>query len=317
MPITGRTTLTETETRLAAFARRPRRGVFAAVFAIAAIGWFYLALIIVDMIPAMDMSRLGPGMKVFNVFNDFGKLDEVGLALLAAICQPADMAGHFAMPGAAPWGAFDLLLVFLMWVMMALAMMLPTAAPMVAAYGEVAARRRAAGEAAASPFFVAAGYMAVWSAFGAVATLAQWGLTELKALSPEVMAPASLVFASTTLVAAGIYQFTPAKHACLAHCQAPLAFFEARPSDTFRRVFALGIEQGTFCVGCCWALMAVMFAVGLMNILWIAVLAIVMGVEKAIPSFTLTRIIGAVLIAWGTALFLLSEGGRNLLEGLI
>lgn len=316
MSIGTEQTLTGPERRLADFSRRPQRGVLLAIVVVAGIGWIYMAAMIYGMLPEMDMGELGPGMGLFNIFNEFGKLDEVGRTLLAAICRPETMEGHFGMPGAGPWGIVDLALVFVMWVMMALAMMLPTAAPMVATYAEVAAEHRERGEKVASPLWVAAGYLSVWILFGFIATLAQWGLVTLKAMSPVVMTPANLVFASTTLVAAGIYQFTPAKYACLAHCQAPLPYFKARWADTFVGVFKLGIEQGTFCVGCCAALMGVMFAVGVMNVLWIAVLAMIMGIEKLVPSFTLTRSIGIGLIGWGLLLFFASDGGQALLGRL-
>ena len=310
------TGLSTAEEKLAQFSRRPQRGVLAAIVVIAGLGWIYLAAMVFDMLPEMDMNTLGPGMGFFNLFNDFGKLDAVGRELLSAICRPETMEGHFGMPSAAAWSLGDLVLVFAMWVMMALAMMLPTAAPMIATYADLAAEHRAAGEKAVSPLVVAAGYLSIWIAFGAFATLAQWGLVALKAMSPALMTPANIVFASTTLVAAGIYQFTPAKFACLAHCQAPLPYFQARWTDTFAGVFRLGFEQGTFCVGCCWALMAVMFAVGVMNILWIAVLAIIMGIEKAVPSFALTRTIGIALMAWGAALFLTSDAGSAVIGRL-
>ena len=289
-----------------AILRRPALVVYVAVGSLAAIGWTYLAAMVAAMVPAMDMAELGPGMQVFNAFNLFSGLSPELRAALAALCLPTS-ATSFGMPAASGWGALDLALVFVMWVMMVLAMMLPTAAPMLAA---VAGRAEAAGARSAVPTLGAAlGYLTVWSAFAAIATLAQWGLTAAGAVSP-MMAPATTVFAGTVLVAAGIYQFTPAKRACLRRCRRPVRLAGGRTGG-----FRVGLEHGVLCFGCCWALMAVMFATGIMNVLWIAVLSIVMVVERTVFTDGIPYVIGMSLLVWGMTVLAVGAPGQALLTG--
>lgn len=293
---------------LAWLARRPRLTVTLTVVVLAGLGWVYLLAMVADMVADMEMSALGPGMGVFNLFNNFSGLDATARAALAAICAPA-LGGHFGMPSAGPWDIVDYLLVLTMWVMMVMAMMLPTAAPMLATYADIADTASAKGRRVAPVFVLVAGYLTVWFAFAAVASLAQWGLTALQAMTP-MMAPASLVLAGTTLLAAGLYQFTPAKFACLTRCQSPMPYFFTRWRDDAAGVYRLGLEQGVFCFGCCWALMAVMFAVGVMNVVWIAILGAVMALEKLVVSVWVPRILGVLFFAWGCAILLLIEPVR-------
>lgn len=293
---------------LNALARRPRGAVFLAVGVAALAGWAYLAAMVTAMVPVMDMSELGPGMGAFNQFSIFAGLPAEARAALAALCLP-EGAATFGMPVDGTWSAGDAGLVFVMWVMMALAMMLPSAAPMIATYSEqpclIAGR-----DARALPVVILAlGYLSVWVAYAIVATTAQGGLTALRLVSP-MMAPASLVLAGTTLIAAGIYQFTPAKLACLMRCRRPVAFFVDRvPADYFS-VFRLGVIQGLLCLGCCWALMTVMFAVGIMNVVWIAVLGLLMAVEKTVHAMWVPRAVGVLLLLWGSLLLAVSDAGR-------
>ncbi len=294
---------------LAWFALRPRLTVMLLVVITAGIGWAYLAIMVAVMVPDMDMGALGPGMSVFNAFNNFSGLDAVARAALVALCSPGTGAS-FGMPATGAWGFVDVALVFLMWVMMAFAMMLPTAAPMLAAYAGLAQKARAEGQKAAPVVILAAGYLCIWGAFAVVATLVQWGLTELRAMTP-MMAPASLVLAGTTLIAAGIYQFTPAKNACLVRCQTPLPFFLSNWRQDVVGVFRLGLDQGTLCFGCCWALMTVMFAVGVMNIVWIAILGVLMTIEKMVINPWVPRAIGLTFLVWGGAVLMMAEPIRR------
>lgn len=296
---------------LKAFARRPRIAVFAAVALAALAGWVYLAAMVAAMVPVMDMSELGPGMAVFNVFNIFAGLPAEARAALAVICLPEGTV-TFGMPANAIWSTGDAALVFTMWVMMALAMMLPSAAPMIATYSEQP-RLVAGHEGRILPVLaLTLGYLAVWVVFSAAATAAQGVLGAMRLISP-MMAPATLVLAGTTLVAAGVYQFTPAKLACLARCRRPLPFFLARVPATHGEVFRLGLVQGLLCLGCCWALMTVMFAVGIMNVVWIAVLGLLMAIEKTTQATWIPRAVGVFLIVWGGFLLAMSDAGRALL----
>ncbi|MBA5776786.1 DUF2182 domain-containing protein [Stappia sp. F7233] len=293
--------------------RRTRLLVFLSVGAAALIGWIYLGLVVADMLPYMDMAALGPGMGVFNSFNLFAGLPEEARAAIAALCLPTGSEG-FGMPAVSGWGAVDLALVFLMWVMMTLAMMLPSASPMIATYAELAEDRGTSVNRTFNVLAVCAGYLTMWTAYSTVATLAQWGLTEARALSP-MMAPATTILAGTTLLAAGLYQFTGAKQACLVRCQKPRAYFAVNWSDRPAGAYRLGLDQGLFCLGCCWALMSVMFAVGVMNVLWIALLGFVMAVEKIVVSRWLSPAIGVLLIAWGGLMILSSPAGQAWFAG--
>jgi predicted metal-binding membrane protein len=196
--------------------------------------------------------------------------------------------------------ATEALVAALMWVAMVLAMMLPTAAPMVAAAADVADAAARRGEPAASPLAVMAGYLAVWIAFALAAALIQVALTRL-ALLDAAMATASPLFAGAVFLAAGAYQFSTLKDSCVANCRRPVPFFAAErrhPGAGFR----LGLQQGRFCVGCCWAMMLVMFAVGTMNVIWMAGLGMVMAVEKIAGTPRLSRVFGVAMILAGAAI---------------
>ncbi|MCX2722711.1 DUF2182 domain-containing protein [Roseibium salinum] len=259
-------------------------------------GWAYLAAMVADMVPLMDMSEAGPWMGMFNEFNLFRGLSAEARAALAVICLPTGTT--FGMPDPAMTFT-DLGKIFLMWAMMAMAMMLPTATPMLRSYSAETERPGEAGFSSALPVvFAALGYLAVWLGYALVASLAQFLLTKIGALT-DMMAPASLALTTTVLFAAGLYQFTPAKRACLQRCWYPRWVFAGETKDgALAAGFREGLVQGRVCLGCCWAVMTVMFAVGLMNILWIALLGAVMALEKTFPSRVFPVAIGIVLIAW-------------------
>ncbi len=188
-----------------------------------------------------------------------------------------------------------------MWVAMAIAMMLPTAMPMISAYVQICQTASAKSIATVSPLVLIAGYLSVWLVFALSAAIVQTGLIGLMQLSPATVATQGV--ASVLLLGAGFYQFTNLKQACLTKCRAPLNFFFANWSDRRREIFQLGVKQGLFCLGCCWALMLVMFVTGIMNILWMVALSALMVAEKTIPNpDVLRRITGFALIAWGATL---------------
>lgn len=304
-----------TEQSLAELVGRPRVAVMVGVAVLALLGWIYLAAMVADMVPNMDMAELGPGMEAFNAFNLFNGLDAKTRAMLAAICLPNGAQAHFGMPGIGTWSTFDLGLVFFMWLAMSAAMMLPTAAPMILTYAGIARRETEEGKNRPSALYVALGYLTIWGAYSLFATLVQWGLTELGLMS-AMMAPLSIGLAVTALIGAGIYQFTPAKQACLIRCQTPISYMVGHMTSRISGVYKIGLEQGLFCLGCCWALMTVMFAVGVMNVIWIAILALIMGLEKTVYNPWLTRVIGIGLIAWGLGLLFITGYGQIILERL-
>ncbi len=214
-----------------------------------------------------------------------------GLAgALNAICS--------ASLGNVQFSASNIALVTSMWAAMVLAMMVPSAAPMILTYAEIAdtaARKR---EPVVSLLIFAAGYSVVWLGFAAIATLAQLALTRA-ALLDRSMAAASGLFAGAIFIGAGFYQLSALKYACLTQCQRPFPFFFTNWATTPRGVFRLGAKQGLYCVGCCWAMMLVMFAVGVMNVIWMAGLGIVMTIEKIGAGPWFTRAVGVVLIVAG------------------
>jgi predicted metal-binding membrane protein len=183
---------------------------------------------------------------------------------------------------------------------MVFAMMLPTAAPMILTYVEMAEAAARKGEHAASPVVLIAGYGLVWLGFAAAASVLQMALVGAALLDPS-MASTSTLFSGAAFVGAGAYQFSPWKHACLTRCQQPSPFFLASWPDRPRDLFRLGMRQGLYCVGCCWAMMLVIFAVGAMNVIWMAALGFIMAAEKIATTSRFSHAIGAVFATIGIA----------------
>ena len=197
-------------------------------------------------------------------------------------------------------GPYAAVVVFSMWCAMTLAMMLPSAAPMILTYTEIAdtaARKR---ERIVSPFVLAAGYAVVWFGFSVFAALGQMGLTKA-ALIDRGMASASPLLSGAIFVFAGIYQFSVLKHACLTQCRHPFPVFFTNWATTPAGVFKLGLKQGLYCVGCCWAMMLLMFAVGVMNVVWMAALGAAMTIEKISTTMRFSRALGVFFIVAGAA----------------
>ncbi len=200
--------------------------------------------------------------------------------------------------GIASWGATDFGLMFLMWAVMMVGMMLPSASPMILMFAKITRSQVEKDLLGPTGAFVF-GYIVIWTGFSLAATLSQWGLQSAGLLSP-MMASTNSVFAGLVLVAAGVYQWTPLKHACLRHCQTPLGFLMTRWRDGSGGAFRMGLTHGAYCVGCCWALMALLFVGGVMNLLWIALLSVLVLVEKIAPPVSwLPRFVGTGLVAWG------------------
>jgi len=269
--------------RLGAAFARPKRLAIVCVVLLAGLGWFYLALMIAGH--EGPLAALGPGM---------GLLDGLPRAI-QILCRPEFGVAALHHGG---WEATGIALVALMWGAMTLAMMLPSAAPMIFTYAEIADTATRKGEPVVSPFTLAAGYMVVWLGFAVAATLAQLAFARL-ALLDAGMAAASGLFSGAIFIGAGVYQFSALKHACLKQCQAPFPFFFANWATTPRGVFRLGLRQGLYCVGCCWAMMLVMFAVGVMNVIWMAALGMVMTIEKIGTGKRFTYAVGVALIVVG------------------
>jgi predicted metal-binding membrane protein len=199
------------------------------------------------------------------------------------------------------WQPADFGMVFAMWLVMAVAMMLPTAAPAILAFADIA-RGPAAAASGISLTAFAGGYLAAWWLFGVAATIAQW-LLSIAAQQAPVFSASSPVLGGTLLVAAGLYQFSALKQACLAKCRSPMMYFLAHWREGPRGAFHLGLRHGVHCVGCCWALMALMLFAGMMSLAWTVALTALMLAEKVLPGGPLIgRIIGIALLSWGSAM---------------
>ena len=209
------------------------------------------------------------------------------------------MTGASAWMMTTHWDAPHLLLLWAMWSVMMTAMMLPSAAPLILLYG-AAARRSRQRTARRHTYALAAGYLAAWMAFSLAATALQRALASLLLVSPMMEAGSSRVSA-TLLVVGGVYQWTPLKHSCLRTCQSPLGFLMARWRDGSSGAFRVGLEHGSSCIGCCWALMLLLFAGGVMNVVVIAGLTAWVAFEKLAPFGRRgAQFSGAVMIAVGS-----------------
>jgi predicted metal-binding membrane protein len=182
---------------------------------------------------------------------------------------------------------------------MMVAMMAPTAAPMTLVYALVARKAASQDHPVAPTFVFVAGYLAVWGLFSVAVTAAQWSLDQLALLSP-MMVSASPVFGSALLIGAGLYQLTPYKDACLAHCRAPAHFISQHWHGGSAGAFRMGLDLGAYCLGCCWILMGLLFVGGVMNLLWIAAVAAFILLEKTVPFAEMGgRAVGAAMIVVG------------------
>jgi predicted metal-binding membrane protein len=254
--------------------RRDRAVIVAALIAVTGLAWAHVLWLADNM--AM------------------GGMDMTGFRMI-----PAGMG--LMMPAPAPWQPIEFAFVFAMWVVMMIGMMTPSAAPMVLLYARVGRQAAMQGKPFAASGWFLGGYLLAWVAFALAATLAQWALERAALLTPT-MEGASEIFGGVVLIAAGLYQWTPLKDVCLWQCQAPWLFIQRHGG--FRRnasgSLRLGVRHGAYCVGCCWALMGLLFVGGVMNVLWIAGIAILVLVEKVIPAGrAIARVAGAGFLAGG------------------
>jgi len=234
-------------TAVPALPRRERIAILAALGGVSALAWVYLVLMAVRMQGMHDGMAMGDALLTIR-----------------------------------PWRAVDFALMFLMWAVMMVGMMLPTAMPMTLVYAAVARKAAREGTPVGATAAFVSGYVAVWTLFSVAATVAQWALDQAALLSPMLVTTSPAVGAAL-LVAAGLYQLTPYKDACLEHCRSPAHFI----SSHFRRgsagAFRMGLVHGAYCLGCCWALMGLLFFGGVMSLLWIAAITAFVLAEKVLP----------------------------------
>ena len=216
------------------------------------------------------------------------------------------MANDMAMPPGfdmimkvRQWNADYFVMMFLMWAIMMVGMMIPSVAPTVMIYAAIERKAARQGTPIASTSAFVAGYIAIWTLFSLVATTAQWGLEQAALLSP-MMVSNSAYLGAFLLVAAGIYQWLPLKDSCLQQCRSPVEFFSTHMRQGTLGALRMGIDNGFFCLGCCWVLMCLLFVGGVMNLLWIAIITLFVLLEKILPAGQIGgRMMGVVMIFSG------------------
>ena len=223
-----------------------------------------------------------------------------GYLYVLATNMPAMSKMDVAMSaGIRPWSLAESFLMFAMWVVMMVGMMVPTAMRAVLIYAGISHRARAQGSPVAPTYWFVAGYAVVWSGFGLAATIFQAGFDRLGLLSPMMVSSSPLLGAGL-LIAAGLYQLTPWKDACLKHCQSPAMYLATRFRPGVGNAFGLGMRHGTYCLGCCWLLMGLLFLGGVMNLLWIAAITGFVLLEKLLPaSLRVARFSGWLMMFTG------------------
>jgi predicted metal-binding membrane protein len=226
------------------------------------------------------------------------------VAFLEALCRPV-------APGSGD-GFVTVAIIGAMWLAMTLAMMLPTAGPMILTYADIAETARREQKPIVSPHLLIAGYLTVWFGFAVVATLLQLVLMQVAAWPP--MARLAVPASAELFLIAGLYQFSSLKQACLKACQQPFSLFFMNWSDRPAGVFKLGVRQGLYCLGCCWAMMLLMFVAGAMNAVWMALLGLVMLVEKMNVLPHVTRAVGIAFIAVGLTMLALWAWDHGLIN---
>jgi predicted metal-binding membrane protein len=230
-----------------------------------------------------------------------GLLTIAGLAWIYIARLAGSMSGDLgmAMPQSTSWSIGETAGLAVMWIVMMVAMMLPSVTPVILLFANVSRRRRLQGVLAAPVSVFALGYLLAWTGYAIVAALVQ-SLLHSAALLSSSMVSVSPWLGGALLIVAGVYQWLPAKGACLSHCRSPLHFFTAEWREGVSGALIMGFRHGTYCVGCCWALMALLFVAGVMNLLWVVAIAGFVLAEKVLPNPRLIgRATGALLVVWG------------------
>jgi predicted metal-binding membrane protein len=212
--------------------------------------------------------------------------------LVIDMCNPIAM---MTMPMSPSWLSVNFVAVFFMWAIMMAAMMLPSAIPMILLHHKMSG----AGNLGTNTALFIAAYLVIWSLFSIVAVIVQFLVHNLGLLNPSSLTVNSLV-SGAVLILAGGFQFTKLKETCLRACQSPAGFFMSRWKGGAKGSFSMGLSHGMFCLGCCWALMLLLFVGGVMNLAWVLLLTVGVLAEKTIPAGkTLSNLIGAILIFFG------------------
>ncbi|MEE2777338.1 MAG: DUF2182 domain-containing protein [Acidobacteriota bacterium] len=252
----------------AALVRRDRAVLLAAIAVISALAWVYTLRIAATM-GSMDMGS---------------------------------MASAMAMPSTRSWSTGAFVFMFAMWAVMMVAMMLPSATPMILLYAGVMQKRQDQGRPLVPTALFTSGYLLAWVGFSVLATLANWGL-HLTGLLSSMMGSIPPLVGGVVLILAGAFQWSPVKDACLSHCRSPVIFLTTHWREGRGQAVLMGLHHGLYCLGCCWLLMALLFVLGIMNLPWIAALTVFVLLEKVVPRGRLiSRLSGGALALWGVAL---------------
>ena len=270
--------------------RRDRLVVVIALVAVIVLSWVYV------------LAGAGMGMSAFEMTRmtqPVGVIDSTQPSV-QGISMGGTAVGGTMVTGA--WTVGYAVVIFFMWWVMMFGMMLPSASPLLLLFARMMRKEKDKGAPYVPTGVFALGYVIMWAAFSAIATGAQWGL-EASGLLSGIMVGTSAVLGAGLLIAAGVWQLTPWKNACLRHCRSPIGFLSAhwRPGRT--GAFKMGLVHGAFCLGCCWFLMALLFYGGVMNLYWIIGLALYILIEKLLPAGArIGQLTGVILIAWGATL---------------
>ena len=259
---------------LAAVLKRDRAIVAACLVVLILLAWAYIVWLADDM--------------------EMGGMDMTGFRMIPA-------GKGLMMPVDAPWHTIEFAFVFVMWAVMMVGMMMPSVAPLILLYARVGRQAAAVHQPFATSAFLAGGYLSAWIVFSFAATIAQWAVERQGWLTPA-MSSESNTFGGLTLIAAGLYQWTPLKDSCLRQCQFPLQFIQRHGGFRADAIgsLKLGARHGVYCIGCCWMLMTLLFVGGVMNVFWIALISIFVLTEKVVPVGRLiSRLAGTLFLAVG------------------
>lgn len=204
------------------------------------------------------------------------------------------------LPGIHFWTFLDFGMMFLMWVIMMVAMMVPSAMRTILIYAQIAGKAEPQAPLIIRTYLFVLGYVIIWALFSVAATALQWGLDTAAMLSPMMVTTSSSLGAAL-LIAAGIYQLTPLKDSCLKHCQSPIMFLASHYQKGRNGALKLGLTHGIYCLGCCWILMGLLFVGGVMNLIWIfAISLFVLGEKLVPPRVQSTRITSVIMMLAGS-----------------
>lgn len=281
---------------LEAILQRDRFVIAVALGVVIVASWTYLLFGAGMGMSALDMTRMSQPVGMGG-----GTSQPMSTMQMPGNSQGQEVMGGMKM---ASWTPGYAILMFFMWWVMMVGMMLPSASPMLLLFARIMRKEKEKGALYVPTGVFALGYLLMWAAFSAVATGAQWGL-EAVGLVSAMMVGTSAWLGAGLLIAAGIWQLTPLKQACLRHCRSPVAFLSSNWRKGYSGAFRMGLVHGVYCLGCCWFLMALLFYGGVMNLYWIAGLAFYVLLEKLLPGGArIGQLAGIGLVIWGGLLLL-------------